>query len=254
MNPIRLPRVAAKAKTFAETETRTHSRCLELRQSEAGAVLTVGDGHTLCRITAPAPAGVVLGNVEPFLVDARAFAKAAGDVGCGRTEPLVSAGPELVDHRDRPLTVAKLDAKTLGVAGPEGEPKTLDVEPGTMPDSTRIFDGIRAEGRLVARVDPRFLQSAADVAVAAGVTAIDVTFTPRLNFLATAGTSRDGTIVEVAVAGIGEVVSQDAPRPAWELDQDDPLVFTMADSKPRKAAPRKSKTQRPTLPLDDIPF
>lgn len=256
MNPIRLPRVAAKAKVFAEIETRTHSRCLELRQSQAAAVLTVGDGHTLCRITAPPPAGAVLGNVEPFLIDARAFAKAAGDVGCGRTEPLASTGPDLVDPRDRPLTVVRIDAKTVGMAGPEGEPNTLCVEPGMMPDATRIFDAIRAEGRLVARVDPRFLQSAADVAVAAGITAIDVTFTPRLNFLATTGTARDGATIEVAVAGIGEVPTQAMSRPQWEIDDENPLVFTMAPQAKRRAptGPRRPKPQDQSLPFDDIPF
>jgi hypothetical protein len=255
MNPIRLPRVAAKAKVFAEIETRTHSRCLELRQTTAAATITVGDGHTLCRITAPPPAGVVLERVEPFLIDARAFAKAAGELGCGRTEPLASMDPEHIEAKDRPLVVYRLGERLVGVTGPEGEPKTIAAEPGRMPDAAVIFNGIRAEGRLVARVDPRFLQSAADMAVAAGITAVDVTFTPRLNFLATSGTARDGATVEVAVAGIGEVTGQEQSRPAWEAEPDDPLVFMMAEPNGRRASsPRKAKPQELDLPLDDIPF
>jgi hypothetical protein len=254
MNPIRFPRVAAKARVFAEVETSTHARSLELRQTTAAAVLTVGDGHTLCRITAPPPAGVALGAVEPFLVDARAFAKAASDVGCGRTEPLASTAPEHVEAKDRPLVVCRVDEKIVGVAGPEGEPKTISVEQGRMPDAATIFNGIRAEGRLVARVDPRFLQSAADVAVAAGITAVEITFTPRLNFLATIGTARDGATVEVAVAGIGEVSGQEQSRPAWETEPaDDPLVFTMAEPN-KKTGSRKTKPQGLALPFDDIPF
>lgn len=254
MNPIRLPRVAAKAKVFAEIETHTHSRTLELRQTPAAAVLTVGDGHQLCRITAPPPEGTAPGEVASFLIDARAFGKAASEVGCGRTEPFTSAAPEHVSSKDRPITVVRIDEKTAGMAGPEGSPQTLKVEPGSMPDADRIFSSIRQEGRLVARVDPRFLQSMADVAVAAGITSIDVTFSPQLNFLATSGSGPDGSTVEVAVAGIGDVQIDNQDRPPWELDSHDPMVFTMPEAKPKKSSRRPKKATGLDLFVDDIPF
>lgn len=254
MNPIRLPRVAAKLKMFAEVETRTHSRTLELRQTTAVATVTVGDGHQLCRITAPPPEGAVCIVVEPFLVDARAFARAAGEVGCGRTEQLASEGSGQVSLEDRPIMVVRMDDKSVGMAGPKGQPQTLKVEAGQMPDAQRVLDGIRGSGRLMARVDPRFMQNMADVYVAAGITSVDVSFAPALNFLATSGTGLDGATIEVAVAGIGDVQLDAPAKVPWEQPDDGPMVFTMAEVKPKKSATRRPKTADLNLPIDDIPF
>ena len=265
MNPIRLPRAATKLKTFAETVTKTHGRGIELRQDETGATVTAADGHQLCRIVAPPPAGTIPGRVEPFLVDARAFSKAAGEVGCGRTEALVSASPEHVAAEDRPLVVVKIDDKTIGIAGPEGSPQTITVSPevaaGAMPDCARIVDVIQreaAEGatKAVARVDPRLLQNLADTAVAIGLTSIEITFSPKFNFIAAEGTAADGCSAQFAIAGIGDIDFEELAkrdRPKWEVD--DEVIFTMPEPKEKKVTKRTKVATQPRLSFeDDIPF
>lgn len=260
MNPILLPRAAAKLKAFAETVTASHDRAIELRQDATGATITAGDGHQLCRITAPPPAGTTPGTVERFLVDGREFAKAAAAVGCGRTEALVSAGPDSVSVKDRPLVVVRIDEKSVGVAGPEGAPQTIKVVPLRMPEAIRIVDGIREEAatggtKAVARLDPRLLQNLADTAVALGLPTVEITFSPRLNFIMAEGRGPDGCLAEFAIAGIGEIDFEEIaarPRAAWEID--DANTFTMPEAKPRKAATRKPKAQELDLPFDDIPF
>lgn len=264
MNPIRLPRAAAKLKAFAEVVTATHDRAIEIRQDAAAAIVTAADGHQLCRITAPPPAGTTPGPVDPFLVDARAFSKAATEVGCGRTEPLASVDAEHVAAQDRPLVVVRIDDKTVGIAGPEGTPQSITVAPGAMPDCARIVDGILADAidggtKAVVRLDPRFLQNLADTAVALGLPSIEITFSPKLNFIAAEGRGADGCTARFAIAGIGEIDFEAIAarqRPAWERDDD--LTFTMPEVKPPKAASprrRRSKKRDATLPFpDDIPF
>jgi len=260
MNPIRLPRAAAKMKQFAEVVTRSHDRAVEIRQDASGAILTAADGHQLCRITAPPPAGVVAGPVEPFLVDARALAKAAADVGCSRSEPFASVSPDQVAPEDRPILVVKIDDKTVGVAGPTGSPQTIRVEPGAMPDCVKIVEAIRREAgtgatKAVARFDPRFLQNLADTAVALGITSIEITFAPRFNFIMAEGSGPDGCTAEFAIAGIGDIDFEEfaqRSRPAWE--QDDALTFTMPEAMPRAKTTRRPKQQTNELPFDDIPF
>jgi hypothetical protein len=260
MNPIRLPRAAAKLKAFAETVTTSHDRAIELRQDETAAIVTAADGHQLCRITAPPPAGTTPGKVEPFLVDARTFSKAAGEVGCGRTTPLVSSGPDHVAPEDRPLVVVKVDDKTVGVAGPEGTPQTITPMAGRMPDCVRIVDGIRHDAatggtKAVARLDPRFLQNVADTAVAAGLATIEITFSSKLNFIMAEGVAPDGCKVEFAIAGIGEIDFEEIKaRPLEPWEADDALTFTMPEAKPRKSVKRTKKAQDLELPFDDIPF
>jgi hypothetical protein len=265
MNPIRLPRAIAKLKAFAETVTASHGRSIEIRQDATGATVTAADGHHLCRIIAPPPAGTTPGVVEPFLVDARAFSKAATEVGCGRTEALVSADPEHVAPQDRPLVVVKIDEETVGIAGPEGTPQTVKLgarlTAGQMPDCARIIDGIQAEAidgetKAIARLDPRYLQNVADTAVALGITAIEITFSPKLNFFAAEGRGPDGCTAHFAIAGVGEIDFEaiaSRQRPAWE--RDDALTFTMPEVKARKgSSSRRSKSRDLELPFDDIPF
>lgn len=260
MNPIRLPRVAAKLKSFAEVVTKSHDRAIEIRQDETGATITAADGHQLCRIFAPPPAGTTPGKVEPFLVDARSFSKAAAEVGCSRTEALATTDPKEVDAKDRPLVVVRVDEKTVGIAGPDGSPQTTAVAPGRMPDSARIIDRILDEAiaggtKAVARLDPTFLQNVADAAVAMGLREIELTFSPKLNFIAAQGTGPDGCLAQFAIAGIGEVNFDEIAtreRPAWERDED--LIFEMPEPKSRKTTTRRIKPQTLPLPMDDIPF
>jgi hypothetical protein len=257
---IRLPRVAAKLKTFAEIVTATHDRALEIRQDVSGATITATDGRQLCRIMAPPPEGMVPAKVQAFLVDARLFSKAAAEVGCSRTEAIVSSGPLHVAQQDRPLVVARIDDKTVGVAGPQGTPQTVAIAAGAMPDCARIIDMIRSEAAAggtiaVARIDPRFLQSVADTAVAMGIVAVEITFAPHLNYLLAEGTGPDGCAAQFAIAGKGDIdfeAISSRPRPAWEAD--DAMTFTMPPLKPR--SPQRRKPKPPDAPLfaDDLPF
>ena len=265
---ILLPRAAAKLKAFAEVVTATHDRAIEIRQDAGGAVITASDGHQLCRITAPPPEGMVPTKVEPFLVDARAFAKAAAEVGCSRTETIVSADPQHVAAQDRPLVVALVDdpadgerkRKVACIAGPEGQPQTIGLVYGAMPDCARVIDVIRGEATVIgtkaaARLDPRLLQNVADLAVALGLGSIEVAFAPRLNYVMAEGAGPDGCTVQFAIAGIGEIDFKaiDArPRPAWEVD--DALTLTMPEAKPRATAKRKPKPKDAPLFMDDLPF
>ena len=257
---IRLPRAAAKLKVFAETVTASHDRAVEIRQDATGAIVAAADGHQLCRITAPPAEGTVPTKVEPFLVDARAFAKAAGDVGCGRTEALVSSDPQHVAAQDRPLVVARVEEKKVAIAGPDGSPQTITTVSGAMPDCARIIDVIRDEAtaggtKAVARIDPRLLQNVADLAVAMGLASIEITFAPRLNYIMAEGTGPDGCAAEFAIAGIGEIDFEAIaarPRPAWEVD--DALTFTMPQAKPRATTRRNPKPPETPLFMDDLPF
>lgn len=258
---IRLPRAVAKMKAFAEIVTASHDRAIEIRQDASGATITAADGHQLCRIKAPPPEGTAPANVEPFLVDARAFSKAAGDVGCSRTEAMVSSGPQHVAQQDRPLVVARVEEKKVAIAGPEGTPQTIATVAGAMPDCAKIIDVIRDAAttggtKAVARIDPRFLQNLADTAVAMGITSVEITCSPRHNFIMAEGSGPDGCVAEFAIAGIGEIDFETiAARPiaAWELD--DAMTFTMPEAKPRKrSSSRRPKARDLELPFDDIPF
>ena len=114
MNPIRLPRVAAKMREFAEVETASHGRAVEIQQTKAAAIITAADGHQLCRITAPAAAGAVLEPVEPFLVDARDLGKAAAAQGLCELANL--DGDRLDSGRTRDEHVA-LDIREVQTTG-----------------------------------------------------------------------------------------------------------------------------------------
>ena len=251
MNPVRLPRVAAKMREFAEVETASHGRAVEIQQTKTAAIVTAADGHQLCRITAPAPAGTVLEPVAPFLVDARDLSKAATAVGCSRTEKVVPGEGE------RPLVVFKVDAQQVGITGPEGSPQLVQIPFGSMPNCTGIIDTIQAEAasgmtKAVARVDPRLLQSLADTAVAMGAGLIEITFAPRWNFMLAEGIAPDGCSIQVAIAGIGDVKIVDA---ATAPPAPDAMTFTMPMPKTRSSSKQKPSTN--VLPLsfeDDLPF
>jgi hypothetical protein len=263
MNPIRLPRAAAKLKAFAEIETASHGRAIEIRQTESAAVLVVADGHMLCRILAPPPAGTTVQPVPPFLVDARDFAKAAAAVGCSRTEAFATTDAAAPAGEDRPMIVARVDDTTVAVAGPEGTPQTVAVARGTMPDCEGLVDVIQAEAasgmtRAIARVNPRYLQALADMAVAAGLPTIELTFAPRWNFLLAEGKGPDGCDVAMAVAGIGDINFENVPREPATAPPADGMTFTLPVAKPRRGQPPARRKPKPTTEaltmFDDLPF
>ena len=158
---------------------------------------------------------------------------------------------------DRPLVVFKVDAKQVGITGPEGSPQLVQIPFGSIPNCTGIIDTIQAEAasgmtKAVARVDPRLLQSLADTAVAMGIGSIEITFAPRWNFMLAEGTAPDGCTIQVAIAGIGEVKIADA---ASAPPAPDAMTFTMPVAKQRNSSKRKPSND--VLPLsfeDDLPF
>ena len=262
MTMIRLPRVAAKMKAFAEVDTATHGRAMEIRQDARGAVIVAGDGRQLCQVVAPPPAGANVEHVPPFLVDAREFAKAAATVGCSRTVPIVTAAPGQPAAADRPLAVAKFEQITAGetktfvaVAGPEGDPQTIPTTYGAMPDVQSIFDVIEGEAasgttRAIARVNPRYLQSIADTAVAMELPTVEIVFAPRWNFMLAQGTSPDGCEVSMAIAGIGDIDLDAIPEPQHVTGPAtvmSALTFTVA-------APTRSKSTTRAKPASDTPL
>lgn len=263
MNPIRLPRCAAKLKTFAEVETVSHGRAIEIRQTESAAVIVAADGHMLCRIVAPPPAYADAKPVPPFLVDARDFAKAAAAVGCSRTETFTTTDPAQPDGKDRPLLVVRVDDKTVAVAGPEGEPQTITVAPGAMPNTANLVDIIQAEAasgmtKAVGRVNPRYLQAVADQAVAMGLDTIELTFAPRWNFLLVEGTGPDGCAVSLAVAGVGDIdfdamPEQTTPPPATTTGITFEIPQPKKVTKPTKAKPKVTTSDALSF-MDDLPF
>lgn len=257
MKPIRLPRVATKMKQFVEVETASHGRAIEIAQTKAGAVVTASDGRQLCRLQAPPPAGTTPEVVDPFLVDARNFAKAAAAVGCSRTEKPASDDASQPSAADRPLVVVKVDEKTVGIAGPEGSPQTVGIAWGKMPNAAAVIDVIQAEvasgmTTAVARVNPHFLQSLADTAVAMGITSMEIAFAPRWNFMLAEGAAPDGCTIAVAIAGIGDVK---LAEPSTMRAEDQAMTFTMPEAKPRSGTTRRAKPQEQELSfMDDIPF
>jgi hypothetical protein len=262
MTAIRLPRAAAKLKAFAEIETASHGRAIEIRQTESAAVIVAADGHMLCRIVAPPPAHAPATPVPPFLVDARDFAKAAAAVGCSRTEPLATTDATEVAGKDRPLLVARVDDNTVAIAGPEGEPQTVAIPYGAMPDCESLVDVIQAEAasgmtKAVARVNPRFLQAVADMAVAMSLPTIELTFAPRWNFLLAEGTGPDGCAVSLAVAGVGEIDFQTVPhQPPPPPPAANAMTFTIPEPKKRtKPAAKPKPSQNEALSfMDELPF
>jgi hypothetical protein len=158
---------------------------------------------------------------------------------------------------ERPLVVFKVDAKQVGITGPEGSPQLVQIPFGSMPNCTGIIDTIQAEAasgmtKAIARVDPRLLQSLADTAVAMNVGEIEIVFAPRWNFMGASGTAPDGCTIDVAIAGIGDVKIADA---ATAPPAPDAMTFTMPMPKTRSTSKRKPSND--VLPLsfeDDLPF
>jgi hypothetical protein len=251
MKAIRLPPAVTKLRQFMTATTPTHGQAVEFKQDQhRGLVVTACDGRHLARVTIPAaPAD----TVDPVLVDAKILGKAATAVGCGRVAE---------DAADRSLLIARMDEKTAIIAGKEGEPQTVPVEYGSLPNVDGIVDTIQGEAasgmtRNVVRLDVRWLQHVADAAAALGVEAVTLTFAPRWNHLLLEGTADDGIEATFAVAGIGDVLQETADRPA--PPPDDAMTFTLTEGRPagsRKRSPNKPKDDDGFSQkfLDELPF
>ncbi len=249
--PLRLPPAVSKLRQFMSATTATHGQAIEFRQDEhRGLVVTACDGRHLARVTIRTAAP---DTIAPVLIDAKTLGKAATAVGCGRIAD---------DPASRSLLVAAMDEKTALIAGPTGEPQTVPLEYGALPDCDSIVDAIQGEAasgmtKAVVRLDVRWLQHVADTAAALNVETVTLTFAPRWNHLLAEGTAAGGIEAAFAVAGIGDVLQETGDRPA--PPPDDAMTFTLAES--RAGGSRKRSPAKPKDPegfsqkfLDDLPF
>jgi hypothetical protein len=251
MKPMRLPPAVSKLRQFMTATTPTHGQAVEFKQDQhRGLVVTACDGRHLARVTIPATAA---DTVDPVLIDAKTLGKAATAVGCGRIAD---------DPADRSLLVAQMDVKTAIIAGKEGEPQTVPVEYGSLPNVDGVIDTIQAEAasgmtRNVVHLDVRWLQHVADAAAALGVETVTLTFAPRWNHLLVEGTTAAGIETTFAVAGIGNVLQETGDKPA--PPPVDAMEFTLSEGRaagPRKRSPNKPKDDDGFSQkfLDELPF
>jgi hypothetical protein len=84
---------------------------------------------------------------------------------------------------------------------------------------------------------------------------MEITFAPRWNFLLAEGTAPDGCMIQVAIAGIGDVTIDNATTTPPAAAASAEMTFTMPVAKGRSNAKRKPSND--VLPLSfesDIPF
>lgn len=237
MNPIRLPRAAVQLAGVAD------AALVQIEQQAAGVVFTVAAGERVLRLAATADAA--LATVQPFTISAIDFTRAGEAVG--------AAGPGQAG--ELPLVVVRISAEVAGIAGPAGTPQTVAIMQTAFPDCSGCIDraeGERASGmtRAVAAADPRHLLELAEAAVAIGCTAVQFTFAPRFGLV----------LAEAEASGIAATVVLAGEKPeqiesvASATADDDPLVFTMAGSKPRRTARGSTSKPKPLACEADLPW
>lgn len=239
MNPIRLPRAAVQLVAAAGEHDP-----VQIKQIAGAAVLTITTGERVLRVSTTAPAEAA--TVEPFTITAGDMAMASVAVGASGSGP----GHEL------PLVVVRISPTLAGIAGPSGTPQTVTLVQATLPDPSGPIDAVEGElasgmTRAVAAAEPRHLHEIADLALAIGCTAVQFTFAPR--FGSVLAEADAGTVAAAVLLGGGEC-QQPEPRPAAAASDDDPLVFTMPDEKPRGAARRAARKTAQLFPDEELPF
>jgi hypothetical protein len=154
-----------------------------------------------------------------------------------------------------PLVVVRISPTIAGIAGPSGTPQTVTVVQATLPDPSGPIDAVEGElasgmTRAVGVADPRHLHEIADLALAIGCTAVQFTFAPR--FGAVLAEADAGAVAAVVLLGGGDCPQ---PEPAAIVPaDDDPLVFTMPDKKPRGAARRSARKTAQLFTDEELPF
>jgi len=236
MNPIRLPRAAVQLVAAAAP-----GDLVQIQQRAEAAVLTVAAGQRVLRLAAmPGPHA---GTVDPFAVSAGDLAKAAEEVGASGPGP---AG-------ELPLVVVRISATAAGIAGPSGTPQTITISAMPFPDCSGQIDAVegeRASGmtRAVAAAEPRHLLELAEAALAIGCTAVQFTFAPRFG----------AVLAEAEAVGVAATVvltGQAHAEPVLPaVAAADPMVFTMPEATPRRAAKRSAAKPPPLSFEDEIPW
>jgi hypothetical protein len=242
MIPIRFPRAAVRlARAAAEGDL------VQIEQTSQAAVLTVAAGERVLKLSAALEAQP--GIVEPFTITAGDLARAGEAVGAAAPGPAA----------ELPLVVLKIAPHVAGITGPSGTPQTVTIVSATFPDCTGPIDmaeGERASGmtQSVADCDPRHLLDLAESAVAIGCTAVQFTFAPRFGLvLAEAAAGR----VSATLVLSGDMPKQAEPEQLTEQiteADDDPLIFTMPEARPRQQARRSLGKPKRLSCEDDLPW
>jgi hypothetical protein len=239
MNPIRFPRAAVQLVAAAGEHDP-----VQIKQLAGAAVLTITTGSRVLRLSATA-----LGDgttVEPFTITAGDMARASVAVG------LAGPGPA----HELPLVVVRISPTIAGIAGPSGTPQTVTLVQATLSDPSGPIDAVEGElasgmTRAVAAAEPQQLQQIAELALAIGCTAVQFTFAPR--FGSVLAEVDAGTVAAAVLLGGGKCQQPEPARAAVASD-DDPLVFTMPDEKPRGATRRAPRKTAQLFTDEELPF
>jgi hypothetical protein len=239
MIPIRLPRAAVQLVAAAGEHDP-----VQIKQIAGAAVLTITTGDRVLRMAAAAPSDAT--TLEPFTISAGDMARASVAVG--------SSGPG--PSHELSLVVVRISPTIAGIAGPSGTPQTVTLVQVTLPDPSGPIDAVEGElasgmTRAVAAAEPRHLHEIADLALAIGCTAVQFTFAPR--FGSVLAEVDAGTVAAAVLLGGGEC-QQPGPRTTAAPSDDDPLVFTMPDEKPRVATRRAPRKTAWPFTDEDLPF
>jgi hypothetical protein len=250
MNPIRLPAAAASIEQLAAGQT------VEICQTREGAIITTVGPRVFCRVVAPSPSDVDAPAVGPIVIEARALVAAADAVGCGGGAALPG----------RPLVVVQISAGMVGIVGPTGTPQTIPTSGPAVADCSGMIDRVQGEAasgmtKQVAVIEPEHLHKLATAAIGMGITAVEVTITPRWDALLAEGRMPDGSEASFGITGImGPRTIGTDREPSVEIateaeGYDDPLTFFVPETKARRGGgSSKTKPAPPGPNLTDLPF
>jgi len=250
MNPIRLPVGIVLIEQIGGADA------VDIRQTREGAVVTAAGPRHFARVVAPPMPGVDAPPAGPLVIDARALVQAAAAVGCSMA--VAPAG--------RPLMVVPINAEIVGIVGPAGTPQTIPTSGSAVADCSGMIDTIQGEAasgmtKQVAVIETEYLGKLATVAIAMGITAVEVTIALRWDALLAEGRMPDGSEASFGITGIvgPATIATHRPvvvEPMTEPEGDaDPLTFFVPDPKARRGGNgRKSKPDASRANLTDLPF
>jgi len=250
MNPIRLPAAATLIEQLAAGQT------VEICQTSEGAIITAAGPRVFCRVVAPPLPDVDAPAVGPIVIEARALVAAAEAVGCAGGAALPG----------RPLVVVQINAEIVGIVGPTGTPQTIPTSGPAVADCSGLIERVQGEAasgmtKQVAVIEPEHLHKLATAAIGMGITAVEVTITPRWDALLAEGRMPDGSEASFGITGIMGPRTIGADRkPSADIVSDpegdpDPLTFFVPDTKARRGGGGRKTTPAASGPnLTDLPF
>jgi hypothetical protein len=289
MNPIRLPAAAASIEQLAAGQT------VEICQTSEGAIITTAGPRLFCRVVAPPLPDVDAPAVGPIVLEARALVAAAEAVGCGSGAALPGRPLVVVQINAEIVGIVGPTGtpQTIPTSGPSGPMAKKVKKPSTDPheppgerlldpfctscpadsepavaDCSGLIERVQGEAasgmtKQVAVIEPEHLHKLATTAIGMGITAVEVTITPRWDALLAEGRMPDGSEASFGITGIMGPRTIGADRePSVEITSEteadaDPLTFFVPETKARRGgAGQKAKpAPAPSGPnLTDLPF